>query len=188
VNVLDELVLPFQGEPGDWEDVLRRARRRRPRRRLVLAAAGVVAALAAASAVAVPLLVSTPEPRLPSVADASRVMAVIEPRTGRVLLQVAPWKGHRGICYVVVRRAAGCVPRVHRGIVFLGKRYRGNRYAVWTYTFDRSIVGAVVMYTDGTRRALPVHHFGKPYSHVTFFGPSESTGKKVARVVLVHRR
>jgi hypothetical protein len=187
MKVLDELVPPFYGEPADWEDVLRRARRRPPRRRLVLAVAGVVAALAAASAVAVPLLVSKPEPRLPSVADASRVSAVIEPRTGRVLLQVAPWKGHRGICYLVVGRAAGCVPRLHRGVVFLGKRHPPHRYALWTYTFDRSVVGAVVMYTDGTRRALPVHRFGAPYSHVTFFGPVDSRGKKVARVVLRHR-
>ena len=51
-GLLDELVAPFDGEPDDWDDVLRRARRPPPRRRLVLAFAGAAAAAAAASAVA----------------------------------------------------------------------------------------------------------------------------------------
>jgi hypothetical protein len=46
---LEELVAPFDHEPGDWDDVLRRARRgRRPRPRLVLGAAVAAAALVTA--------------------------------------------------------------------------------------------------------------------------------------------
>jgi hypothetical protein len=160
----------------DWDDVLRRARRRAPRRRLVLAAVLVVAALAAAPAVAVHLL-SAPPPRLPDAADRSHgVFAVLQPRSGRILIQAAPWKGHAGVCYLVVGELAGCAPRHTSATTFsYATKYpflKGHPrvLAFWGYTFDRRVVSAKAFFPDGTARDVPVHRLGGRLD-ITFLGP-----------------
>jgi hypothetical protein len=168
VNVLDELVPPFDGEPGDWEDVLRRARRLPPRRRLVLAAAAVVAPLAAASAVAVPLLVSD-KPQLPPDADLSKIAVILEPRTGHVTIKVAPWRGHRGVCILVVGRSAGCFSASRGGPMVIGTRRAVPDDAF--HTFDRRVVALKVTYVDYTTQRFRVHRFGARLYHVGIFGP-----------------
>ena len=130
-QLLDELVGRFE-EPADWDDVLRRAGARRlPRRRLVLTAAVVVAALAVGPALGV-LLTRDRGPRLPSGADRSRIAVVLSPVTRRVLLEVAPWKGHDGFCYLVVPVRAGCVPRAHNTVVL--------KPPLFGWSFDKRIV------------------------------------------------
>jgi hypothetical protein len=195
-ELLEAHVAPFRAEPDDWPDVLRRARHR-PRRRLVLAAAAVLAALAAASAVAVPLLVSQ-EPRLPAAADRTSVAAAIEPGTGRVVVEVARWREHRGICYLVVGRTGACVPRAAGGVVALSSTFRssgagrpsnaGGDSSAWGYTFDRRVVSAKIVFADGTQRALPVHPFGRRLSYVTFVGPARIPKTKAVRGVELYDR
>jgi hypothetical protein len=173
LQLLDGFVAPFDGEPGDWPDVLRRATRRRPRRRFVLAAAAIVAALAAASAVAVPLLRSD-GPKLPAAADRRNVLAVIQPRTGRVLIEAAPWKGRDGVCFLIVGKSARCVPRSKRAsAVVWSAGYMtpsGRNSAVWGYTFDRRVAAVKIYAGHRKYRAVPVHRF-EGRLRVTFIGP-----------------
>jgi hypothetical protein len=152
-----EQLVPRQDEHGDWNDVLRRARRRRlPRRRLVLVAAVLGAALAGAPALGV-LLTRDTSPRLPREADRSNVVAIVEPLTGRVLVQAAPWKGHDGICYLILWTRAGCA---ERGTTVLTSPLAG-------YTFDRRVVSGTAVTLSGRTIPLIVRHF--PTLHVTFF-------------------
>jgi hypothetical protein len=183
MTLLDELVPTFEDEPADWDDVLRRARRRTPRRRLVLAAAAGVAALAAASAVAVPLLVSG-EPQLPPDADLSNVAVIIQPGTGRVLVKVAPWRGRRGVCYLVVGKSAGCASASRGGPMVIGTR--GSAPFDALYTFDRRVVAVKVTFVDYTTRRVPVHRFGAHLYHFGFFGPFPKD-KPVLKAVFLTR-
>lgn len=174
LHVLDDLVAPFSGEPGDWADVLRRAQRRRPHRRLVLGLVAAVAALAAASAVAVPLL-QPDGPRLPSGADRRNVFVVVQSRTGRVLIEAAPWNGHSGICYLLLGRSAGCTPRGERKTMILqttGYVLPSGRHssALWGYTFDPRVASAEIYYPDNSHRRVPLHRLGGSL-RVTFIGP-----------------
>ena len=81
-DVLDRHVPRFD-EPADWDDVLRRAKQhRRPRRRLLAVATVVLAAFVVAPALAV--MLRDHGVRLPSAADRSNVVVVMQPKTGRV--------------------------------------------------------------------------------------------------------
>ena len=173
-GLLDELVAPFDGEPDDWDDVLRRARRPHPRRRLVLAFAGAAAAGAAAFAVALPLLRSDPS-RLPAAADRRNVHVVVQPHTGRVLIEAAAWKGHHGVCYVIVGRSSGCTPRAARlTMIAHAKGYvapsGAKSYAVWGITFDKRVASAKVVFGGGQPRSVPIHRVGGSV-RATFVGP-----------------
>ena len=39
---------------------------------------------------------------LPKEADRSSVVVIVQPLTGRILVQAAPWKAHDGICYAIL--------------------------------------------------------------------------------------
>ena len=168
-GLLDELVAPFDGEPDDWDDVLRRARLPHPRRRLVLAFAGAAAAAAAASAVALPLLRSDPS-RLPAAADRRNVHVVVQPHTGRVLIEAAAWKGHHGVCYVVVGRSSGCTQRAARLKMIMHAKGHAQSYAVWGITFDKRVASAKVVFDGGQPRSVPIHRIGGSV-RATFVGP-----------------
>ncbi len=154
---LEELVPPIRGD-GDWDDVLRRARLP-ARRRLVFAVALCVAALAVAPALGV-LLTRDGGPRLPREADRSNVVVIVQPATGRVVVQAARWKGHDGICYLVLLTRAGCAPRSARKTVVLTPPLAG-------YTFDRRVVSGAAVSLAGKHVPLVVRRFEK--LDVTFF-------------------
>jgi hypothetical protein len=150
-DVLDRHV-PRIDEPGDWNDVLRRAKQqRRPRRRLLAIAAAVLAAFIVAPALAV--LLRDRAVHLPGGADHSNVIVIMQPKTGRVLIQVAPWKAHNGFCYVVLQLRAGCVPRKVRGTTVLLPPFFG-------WTFDRRVRTGTATTLGGKRITLTVQHFG----------------------------
>jgi hypothetical protein len=150
-TVLDEHVPPFD-EPADWNDVLRRAGRRRRIRRPVLAA--IVAACAVfAVAPALAVLLHDDGVGLPAAADRSNVAVVIAPVGGRVLLQVAPWKGHAGFCYLVLRQRAGCVPRKAHGTVVLWPPLFG-------WSFDPAVRTGTATTLAGKHVPLTVVHYG----------------------------
>ncbi len=151
LQVLDELV-PLHDERPDWDDVLRRARRGGPRTRILSAVAVAVCVFGVAPALAVVLLRGGPA-RLPSGADRSHVAVVMEPATGRVLLEAAPWKGHDGFCYVALSERAGCVPRKRRGTVLLYPPLFG-------WSFDPGVRSGTVTVRAGKRVPLRVVHFG----------------------------
>jgi len=154
---LEELVPPIHGD-GDWADVLRRARPL-PRRRLVFAVVLGVAALVVAPALGV-LLTRDSGPRLPGEADRSNVAVIVQPATGRILVQAAPWKGHDGICYLVLFTRAACASRSTRGTVALTPPLAG-------YTFDRRVASGTAVTFAGKRVPLVVRRFEK--LDVTFF-------------------
>lgn len=110
IDSLETYVPPFAGEPGDWEDVLRRARRRGPSRRVLAVAAAVAVLLGAAPALAV-LVLRSPGPQLPRDRIAGVVKTALDPRTGVVLLEAGRWKKHDGVCYLVPHVRAGCLAR-----------------------------------------------------------------------------
>jgi hypothetical protein len=152
---MDELLdrqVPRFDEPGDWGDVLRRARQhRRPRGRLLAVAVTVLAALIVAPALAV--LLRDSGVQLPSAADRSNVVIIMQPTTGRVLLEAAPWKGHDGFCYLVLRVRAGCVPHKARGTVVLTPPLFG-------WTFDPRVRAGTATTFGGKHVPLTVQHFG----------------------------
>jgi hypothetical protein len=120
-DVLDRHV-PRIDEQADWDDVLRRAKQhRRPRRRLLIVTAAVVAAFVVAPALAV--MLRDRDVHLPSGADRSNVVVIMQPTTGRILIEVAPWKGHDGFCYLI---GWSFDPRVRTGtaITIAGKHVR----------------------------------------------------------------
>jgi hypothetical protein len=148
-ELLDRQVPSFD-EPGDWDDVLHRAKRRRmPRRRLLAIAVAVVAACAVAPAVAVLL---RDHKGLPSGADRSNVVVILQPKTGRVLLMAAPWKGHDGFCYFAFFNRAGCVPRSRQTVV--------TRPPIFGWTFDSRIRAGTATTLGGRHLDLTVRHFG----------------------------
>ncbi|HWE27022.1 MAG TPA: hypothetical protein VHB97_03425 [Polyangia bacterium] len=117
-----------------WQDVLRRARRGKTRR-LTVAAVAAAVMLSSGSALAV-LLTRPAYATLPPAADQTKASVVLAPSSGRILLQVAPWRGHPGVCYVVLRQLAGCTRTVGRhGTVF----FNPPRVLM---TFDARVVGA----------------------------------------------
>lgn len=181
-----ETLVPRFDEPGDWSDVLRRAQRSRPRRRFVLVAAVVVAALVVGPALGV-LLTRDTKPRLPAGADHRNIVVVVQPSTGRIIIQAAPWKGHDGICYVMLFLRAGCAARTPHGTVVLTPPLAG-------YTFDERVVAGTAVTLAGKRVPLVVNRF--PKLRVTFFYSrgrlprlfrsatlTDSAGKTVARFV-----
>jgi hypothetical protein len=150
-DVLDRHV-PRIDEPPDWDDVLRRAKQhRRPRRRLLAVAAVALAAFIVAPALAV--MLRDRGVHLPSGADRSNVIVIMQPRTGRILLEVAPWKGHNGFCYLVLQLRAGCVPHKARGTTVLLPPFFG-------WTFDRRVRTGTAKTLSGKRIPLTVQHFG----------------------------
>jgi hypothetical protein len=157
-ELLDRQVPRFD-EPADWDDVLRRARqRRRPRRRLLAIAVAVVAAFIVAPALAV--LLHDRGGGLPSGADRSNVVVVLQPKTGRVLLMAAPWKGHDGFCYFAFFNRAGCVPRSRQTVV--------TRPPIFGWTFDPRIRSGTATTLGGKLVPLTVRHFGGRIN-ATFF-------------------
>ena len=150
-DVLERLV-PRIDEPADWSDVLRRAKQhRRPRRRLLAVAAVVLAAFVVAPALAV--MLRDRGVHLPSGADRSNIIVVMQPRTGRMLIEVAPWKGHNGFCYLVLQLRAGCVPHKARGTTVLLPPLFG-------WTFDRRVRTGTATTLAGKHIRLTVEYFG----------------------------
>jgi hypothetical protein len=157
-ELLDRQVPRFD-EPGDWDDVLRRARpRHRPSRRLLAIAVVLVAAFIVAPALAV--LLRDRDLQLPSGADRSNVVVMLQPKTGRVLLMVAPWKGHDGFCYFAFFNRAGCVARSSQTVV--------TRPPVFGWTFDPRIRSGTATTLGGKQVRLTVRHFGGRVN-ATFF-------------------
>jgi hypothetical protein len=160
---MDELLdrqVPRFDEPGDWNDVLRRAKRhRRSRGRLLVIAATALAVLVVAPALAVVL--RDRGVQLPNEADRSNVVAILQPKTGRVLLEAAPWRGHDGFCYLVLRVRAGCVPHKARGTVLLTPPLFG-------WSFDPRVRTGTATTFGGKHIPLTVQHFGGKID-VTFF-------------------
>jgi hypothetical protein len=188
IELLDELVPPF-GDDGDWNDVLRRAGRRSRRPILLAAAAFAVAAVVVGPALGV-LLTRHAAPRLPKGADKKNVVVMVNPVTGRILVQAAPWKGHDGICYVLLFKRAACVPRTPRGTEVVTPPIAG-------YTFDSRVVAGSAVTFAGKHVPLQVAHF--PKLGVTFFlrrgrlpaffahaTLTDASGKVVARYAFKH--
>jgi hypothetical protein len=152
VNELEALeeYVPLRVETPAWEDVLRRARRSRTPR-LVVAVAAAIAVFGGAPALAVVLLHGGKQ-GLPSGADRSNVAVILQPRTGRVVLEVAPWKGHDGFCYFAYFARSGCVPRSHQTVV--------TAPPVFGWTFDPRVVSATATTLGGKHVHLLVRRFG----------------------------
>jgi hypothetical protein len=150
-DVLDRH-MPRIEEPGDWNDVLRRAKQhRRPRRRLLVVAAAVVAAFVVAPALAV--MLRDDGAHLPSSADRNNVVVILQPTTGRMLIEVAPWKSHDGFCYLVLQLRAGCVPHKARGTVMTWPPLFG-------WSFDSRVRTGTAATMAGKHVPLMVQHFG----------------------------
>jgi hypothetical protein len=150
-NVLDHHV-PRIDEPADWDDVLRRAKQhRRPRRRIFVAIAAVVAAFVVAPALAV--MLRDEGVHLPGGADRSNVVVIMQPTTGRMLIEAAPWKGHDGFCYLVLQLRAGCVPHKTRGTVVMWPPLFG-------WSFDPQVRTGTATTIAGKHVRLTVQHFG----------------------------
>jgi hypothetical protein len=173
-DVLDRHV-PRIDEPADWGDVLRRANQHRPpRRRLLATAAVVLGAFIVAPALAV--MLRDRGVHLPSGADRSNVVAILQPLTGRVLLQAAPWRGHHGFCYVVLQLRAGCVAHRSRGTTLLYP-------PVFGWTFDPRVRTGTATGLGGRRFQLTVQHFGGRID-ATFFLVRDRLPRLLRSVVL----
>jgi len=157
----------------DWHDVLRRARRRR--RAPLLAVTLVAAAVATASTLAI-VLTRDAGATLPKGADRTNVVVVLQPMTGRILVQAAPWKGHNGICYAMLFLPAKCVPRVAQGTVVLMPPLAG-------YTFDRRVASGTALTLNGKPVRLIVRRFGGRVN-ATFF-VSRGRLPRLVRVVVL---
>ena len=106
------------------------------------------------------LLTRHATPRLPKEADKTNVVVDhAAPSTGRILVQAAPWKGHDGICYVMLFKRAACVPRTPRGTEVVTPPIAG-------YTFDSRVVAGTAVTFAGKRVPLQVMHFPKLRRHV----------------------
>ena len=189
IELLDELVPPF-GDDGDWNDVLRRAGRRSRRPALLAAAVFAVAAVVvgpgARRAADAPGGAAAAEAR----PTRENIVVIMQPLTGRILVQAAPWKGHDGICYVMLFKRAACVPRTPRGTEVVTPPIAG-------YTFDSRVVAGTAVTFAGKRVPLQVTHF--PKLGVTFFlrrgrlpaffahaTLTDASGKVVARYAFKH--
>jgi hypothetical protein len=149
-EILEHLVPPFD-EPGDWDDVLRRAGRRRMRPPLVAAIIVALAAVAVAPTLAG--LLRHDGVGLPAEADRSNVAIVLAPLNGKVILEAALWKGHEGFCYEVMHLRAGCVPRKTFGAMI-------TKPPLFGWTFDDRVRSGVATTLGGRRVPLIVKHFG----------------------------
>ncbi|MDX6486124.1 MAG: hypothetical protein QOF43_1277 [Gaiellaceae bacterium] len=149
-ELLDRYVPPFD-DNGDWSDVLRRAGRRRLRPRVLAAVVLAAAVLGVAPALAV--LLRDGGVKLPDAADRSNVALVISPLSRRVVLQVAPWRGHDGFCYAVLRVRAGCVPHKARGTLVSSPPLFG-------WTFEGRVRTGVATTLAGKTVPLTVKRFG----------------------------
>ena len=162
-DMLDRHV-PRIDEPGGWDDVLRRAKQhRRPRRRLLALAAAVLAAFIVAPALAV--LLRDRGVHMPSGADLSNVVVVMQTTTGhpsRVLIKAAPWKGHDGFCYLALQLRAGCVPHKARGTAVLWPPLFG-------WTFDRRVQTGTATTISGKPVPLVVEYIGGRIDATLFF-------------------
>jgi hypothetical protein len=157
----------------DWNDVLRRAHR--GRRTPLLVVALIAAAIATAAALAV-VLTRDAGATLPKEADRSNVVVVVQPMTGRILVQAAPWKGHDGICYAMLFLPAKCVPRVaHRTVVLMPP--------VAGYTFDRRVASGSALTLNGKPVRLIVRRFDGRVN-ATFFVSRGRLPRLVSVVVL----
>jgi hypothetical protein len=168
-----DLLVPVDDSPPDWDDVLRRARRRRPRRRLVVAVAALVAALAGAPALAV--LLRDRGLDLPAQADRNNVVVIVQPHTGRILVEAAPWQGHDGFCYLLLRLRAGCVPRSTSGTAIL-------KPPLFGWTFDPRVAAGSATTFAGKQVPLTVAHF--PKLNVTLFLVRDRLPRMLRSVVL----
>jgi hypothetical protein len=158
VEVLADYV-PLRSETPEWEDVLRRARRRRSPRFLV-AVAVAIAVFGGAPALAVVLL-HDGKPGLPSGADRSNVVVILRPGTGRIVLEVAPWKEHDGFCYFAYFSRSGCVPRSHQTVV--------TAPPLFGWTFDPRVATATATTFGGKHVQLVVRRFGGRVNAAFFF-------------------
>lgn len=149
-DLLDDLV-PKVDQLPDWPSVMQRARRGHRRRVALAIAVAVAAALAVAPALGV--LLRGDAVHLPEPADRNNVAVVIAPRSGRVLLQVAPRRDRPGFCYVVSGVRAGCVPRTKRGTVVTSQPFFG-------WSFDDRVRTAVATTVAGRHVPLVVKRFG----------------------------
>ena len=172
LELLDRAVPPFGGA-GDWQDVLSRARPDRRRRRALAAVAIAAAAIGVAPALAV-LLRGGP-PALPKEAERNRVVVIVQPLTGRILVEAAPWKGHDGICYLLSLKRSGCVAHTARGSLFLSPPVSG-------YTFDPRVASAQAVLASGARIPLRVERF--PKLHATFVAQRDRLPRDVRAVLL----
>jgi hypothetical protein len=157
LEALDEYVPPRAELPA-WDDVLRRARSRRPPR-LLVAVAVAIAVFGGAPALAVVLLHDA-KPGLPSGADRSNVAIMLLPRTGRIVLEVAPWKGHDGFCYFAYFNRSGCVARSHQTVV--------TAPPMFGWTFDPRVAEATASTFAGKHVQLLVRRF-RGRINATFF-------------------
>jgi len=174
-EALDEYVA-LQTETPAWEDVLRRARTRRSPRFLV-AAAVALAVFGGAPALAVVLLHDA-KPGLPSGADRSNVAIMLQPKTGRVLLEVAPWKGHDGFCYFAYFARSGCVPHSKQTVV--------TAPPLFGWTFDARVVAATATTFAGKHVRLTVRHF-RGRINATFFFSSTRFAPLLRNIALRDR-
>jgi hypothetical protein len=177
VDVLDAYVAQFDGEPEDWDDVVRRARRRPPRRRLALLIAVLVAALAGGPALGV-LLLRDRGPQLPAGADRSQVVVALYPRSGKMFVELAPWKGHNGVCILFTGRSAGCWHRSKTGTMAIN-----GASGQWGYTFDRRATGAAALLLSGKRVPLSFIRF-RSLGVAVFYSTKEIRGDVQAAEVL----
>jgi hypothetical protein len=157
LEALDEYV-PLHAETAEWEDVLRRARGRRSPR-LLAAVAVAVAVFGGAPALAVVLL-HDGKHGLPSGADRNNVAVILQPRTGRIVLEVAPWKGHDGFCYFAYFARSGCVPRSKETVV--------TAPPLFGWTFNRRVVSGTATTFGGNHVQLQVRRF-RGRINATFF-------------------
>jgi hypothetical protein len=174
-QLLDDLVPPFT-EPGDWNDVLRRARHRpRPRGRMLVVIAVAVTAFGVGPALAYELF-QHDATALPAAADRNNVAVIMEPRTGRVVLQVAPWKSHKGFCYALLGVRAGCVPQKASGTLASWPPLLG-------WSFDARIRSGTGTTIGGKTVPLTVAHFDGRIN-VTLFLQRRVSSPPLKRVVL----
>jgi len=68
-------------------------------------------------------------------------------------MEVAPWKGHDGFCYLVLQLRAGCVPHKARGTTVLLPPLFG-------WTFDRRVRTGTATTLAGKHIRLTVEYFG----------------------------
>ena len=142
-----------------WNDVLQRAQRR-PRPRLVVALAVGTAALVGGGSAAGVLLARSPAPKLPKAADRSNVAVVLDPVTGRVVVQAARWKRHDGVCYLFPGYSSGCSTRSKHGAMY-------NATPPTGFTFDARVASVTAVVEGGQVAHLRLHTI--PRLGVTFF-------------------
>lgn len=159
LEALEEYV-PLRTETPAWEDVLRRAHRGRRSPRWLAAVVVAIAVFGGAPALAVVLL-HDGKPGLPSGADRSNVAVMLQPQTGRVLLEVAPWKGHDGFCYFAYFARSGCVPRSKQTVLTVPP--------LFGWTFDPRVVAATATTFGGKHVQLAVRRFRGRINATLFF-------------------